>query len=68
MKYENGDYYIGEMDDQGKRHGKGKYYFAEGPYEGGYYEGMWVNDQKEGMGNLYDKFNRIMFEGEWKEN
>ena len=54
MKYENGDYYIGEMDDKNMRHGKGKLYFTEGLYEGGYFDGMWVNDQREGMGNLYD--------------
>lgn len=45
-KYSNGDVYYGEFKD-GKRHGYGKYTWADG----GYYEGEWQENERTGFGH-----------------
>ena len=60
--YPNGDRYFGEMKD-GKRNGRGKYYF----YFGGCYDGEWKDDVREGYGTSSD-FMDYVYEGEWADN
>ena len=59
--YENGKY-IGEMVN-GKREGKGTYFFADGDV----YEGEWKDGKKEGKGTYYFKDGDI-YEGYWKNS
>ena len=46
--YENGDKYVGEVQN-GKRHGKGTMTYADGTQ----YYGSWKNDNKDGYGTEY---------------
>ena len=57
-RYNNGDYYIGELLNE-KREGKGRYIYENGNY----YEGEWSNDLKHGKGILYYKDDSIKYEG-----
>ena len=59
-QYDNGRY-EGEMVD-GKREGKGKFFFITGDY----YEGEFKNNAKEGYGK-YVYNNKDVYEGEYKE-
>ncbi|KAL9190848.1 hypothetical protein ACHAXT_000554 [Thalassiosira profunda] len=58
--------YDGELNEGGKRHGKGKMSWDKG----GWYEGQWKNDMREGQGTLkcprgvYE----AVWEGQWKNN
>ena len=62
IRYENGNYYIGE-DKDGKRHGKGKLYSKNGDL---LYEGDYINDKPEGNGKrIYDE--HIYYIGQFKE-
>lgn len=54
-KYD-GDYF------QGKKQGKGKFYFVSGNY----YEGDWMNGKMEGEGIMYDKEGKVLKDGIWK--
>jgi hypothetical protein len=45
MNYANGDLYVGEMNDEGDRHGKGKFISCDDGFE---IEGMWENDECKG--------------------
>ena len=59
-QYDNGRY-EGEMVD-GKREGKGKFYFITGDY----YEGDFKNNCKEGKGKYIYSANKDIYEGEFK--
>ena len=59
--YNNGKY-IGEFNN-GKREGKGTYYFNDGER----YEGDWKNNKQEGKGIYYYK-NGNKYDGDWKNN
>ena len=48
--YENGDLYKGEMKN-GMRNGRGNLSSKDNQY---FYNGNWVNDKKEGQGELFD--------------
>lgn len=62
IKYQNGDKYDGEWDDD-MRNGKGTLIYKNG----GSYQGDWVNDKRHGSGvNKWP--NGDKYEGEWKEN
>lgn len=57
--------YMGQWKN-GKRHGKGKY--TDTNYE---YDGMWLNDKKQGMGIQWRKHSDTsvdMYNGEWKND
>ena len=58
---------VGKYEGQflkGKKHGYGKFTWADGSY----YEGEYKNDQKEGDGRLYNKKGLLIREGTWKNN
>jgi hypothetical protein len=44
-----------------QRHGYGIFYYGDGELKGGRYEGNWYCDMRQGMGTVYDKFNRKQF-------
>ena len=58
--YDNG-YYEGYLKD-GKRHGKGTYYWDSGSV----YEGEWENDLKSGYGKMTVSWGS--YEGQWKDD
>lgn len=60
IKYNNGDEYIGEVDKDGKKHGKGTYCWANGSK----YEGDWLHGKKTGKGK-YSWANGGFYEGEF---
>ncbi len=62
-KWSNGDWYEGDFS-QDKRTGKGSYHWANGEK----YEGEWLNDKRSGKGTLYDKDNKIIFDGIWSND
>lgn len=49
---------------EGKRHGKGKFFYKEGSY----YDGEWKENKMHGFGTLYYPDGRIAYQGEWKED
>ena len=55
-EFDNGDVYEGCRDVEERRNGKGKYTWADGSY----YNGEWVNNKKEGIGE-YKLMNIIAF-------
>ena len=58
--YQDGSYYEGQMLD-GKRHGKGKFYYESG--EGGVYDGEWAGGKINGVGTLYYASGEIAYHG-----
>ena len=44
------NYYKGEYNYKGERHGKGAYEYKLSIYNNGKYEGDWVNGKREGKG------------------
>ena len=60
--WKNGDRYVGESKD-GKMHGKGTYYCANGEI----YNGDWVNGKRTGYG-LYNWPNGDQYNGQFKHN
>jgi hypothetical protein len=61
-KYENGDRYEGDMEDD-ERHGEGTLYYKDG----GKYTGEWENDKRHGEGvNTWINGNK--YEGSWENN
>jgi len=63
IEYENGDYYIGEIENEnGKPNGKGIKYFKDGNI----YEGNFIQDKFDGLGKYYNADGYYYF-GEWKQ-
>ena len=56
----NSDKYFGEFQD-GKRHGKGRYYYSDGDQ----HFGDWKYDLKHGFGNLFDSKGKTKLMGDW---
>ena len=48
----------------GKREGKGKFYYENG--EGGVYDGEWKDGKIDGVGTLYYASGDIAYHGQWK--
>lgn len=48
----------------GKRHGRGKFFYKEGSY----YDGEWKENKMDGYGTLYYPDGRIAYQGEWKDD
>ena len=63
IRFDNGDIYEGEVDENGYRCGKGIYTFADGRR----YEGEWKEDKRNGQG-IYTSPNGSRFEGEYKDD
>ena len=71
IRYDSGDVYEGETQN-GKRHGKGKYTWADGDT----YEGDWKDDKRCGRGKLveYGKspsgetYMKYSYDGEWLDS
>ena len=71
IRYDGGDVYEGETQN-GKRHGKGKYTWADGDT----YEGDWKDDKRCGRGKLveYGKspsgetYMKYSYDGEWLDS
>ena len=61
MKYENGEYYIGQWSKD-RRHGKGKLYNKIGKIK---YEGDFYNDKMEGKGKYYYENADYYYVGNW---
>ncbi|WMJ75095.1 hypothetical protein RCC89_18280 [Cytophagaceae bacterium ABcell3] len=62
-KWKEGDVYEGSFVND-KRDGQGTYHWANGNR----YEGGWKNDQRSGFGILYDRDNKVILKGNWKDN
>lgn len=63
IHYENGDVYVGELNN-GKRHGTGILEERSGDK----YEGCWLNDQKSGTGTYTSKAQDKIYDGDWRED
>ena len=61
IRYDSGDVYEGETQN-GKRHGKGKYTWADGDV----FDGNWVDGKRTGKGRITWS-NGDTYEGEWKD-
>ena len=59
----NGDKYIGQSFD-GKRHGFGTYYYPNGDI----YNGEWINDKKQGKGEITIARSGDHYIGEFQNN
>ena len=57
IHYENGDVYVGNLEN-GKKEGYGTYKTSNGIY----YEGYFKNDEKHGSGKLIDE-NNLTYQG-----
>ena len=62
IDYDNGDSYIGTLDEHGRKSGKGILKLASCDF----YEGEWSNDKRHGRGILH--FNGDIYEGEYKDD
>eukprot|EP01017_Pseudomicrothorax_dubius_P014139 TRINITY_DN1653_c0_g1_i2.p1 TRINITY_DN1653_c0_g1~~TRINITY_DN1653_c0_g1_i2.p1 ORF type:complete len:503 (+),score=78.13 TRINITY_DN1653_c0_g1_i2:44-1552(+) len=60
--YDNGCIYQGDVNEEGKRHGRGKMVYSDGNL---IYEGEWRNDKREGIGSLYSNERGLIFSGNW---
>jgi C-terminal processing protease CtpA/Prc len=61
--YSNGDYYIGEFNEAGKRHGQGVYYWNNGNK----YDGQWENNYRNGQGT-YTWVSGAKYVGNWEND
>ena len=59
IKYKDGSEYIGSLDLNKKRHGKGKIIYKSGEK----YVGEWKLDQQDGFGIHYDQNGNILKRG-----
>jgi len=62
ITYNNGDSYYGEINGEGRRHGKGVYRW---PSIGEYYDGEWKLDLQHGFGELRYDNGGFRYSGEW---
>ena len=68
IKYDNGDEYRGQIDEEGQPHGKGTYTSQRGAddIEQSNYIGEWRNGQKHGKGTHSYK-NGDVYDGPWQD-
>ena len=59
----NGGTYTGQLNADGKPHGKGKEYWSNGNLA---YEGEFEDGKKHGEGKLYDEDENLKYEGEFE--
>ncbi len=64
IKYKDGSEYIGSLNANKKRHGKGKIIFKSGEK----YVGEWKLDQQDGFGIHYDQNGNIIKRGFWEKD
>ena len=64
INYSNGDSYIGNIDNNGRRNGKGKYTYLSGSV----YDGEYKNGMKNGLGTATTKWKLFRFQGEWSND
>ena len=57
-------YYLGEINENGQRHGQGTFTYESGEK----YVGAWQNGKAHGQGTLSDKNGNVIYEGEWEED
>jgi hypothetical protein len=62
--YENGDKYVGEINEREEPHGKGTMCWKNGRR----YEGHWKNGKKNGLGVEYGANGALNFNGEWRDD
>ena len=65
MLFENGDYYHGELKDEGKD-GHGTYTYGRGRFEGDEYVGDWKDDKQNGHGT-YTYANGNKYVGDFRD-
>jgi len=63
FRWVEGEVYEGQFVN-GKREGEGTYVWNNGNK----YEGEWQNDKRSGIGILYDKDNKVLFQGNWQKD
>jgi hypothetical protein len=63
INYSNGDSYRGNIDNNGRRNGKGEYTWTDGSV----YEGDWLADKRHGKGK-FTYANGDVFVGEYKDD
>lgn len=63
FQWKDGELYEGEFRND-RREGYGIYRWKNGEY----YEGQWLNDMRHGNGTLYDKNNKVKFQGLWDKD
>ncbi|MCP5501438.1 MAG: hypothetical protein H7A25_16165 [Leptospiraceae bacterium] len=61
LYYSGGEEYFGQWKD-GNAEGVGVFYFKEG----GKYSGEWKKSRAHGFGTLYDRYERVIFSGQWQ--
>ena len=64
IKYKDGSEYIGSLNSNKKRHGKGKIIYKSGEK----YVGEWKLDQQDGFGIHYDQNGNILKRGFWEKD
>lgn len=64
IKYKDGSEYIGSLNSNKKRHGKGKIIYKSGEK----YVGEWKLDQQDGFGTHYDQNGNIIKRGFWEKD
>lgn len=64
IKYKDGSEYIGSLNSNKQRHGKGKINYKSGEK----YVGEWKLDQQDGFGIHYDQNGNILKRGFWEKN
>lgn len=62
---EDGYYYIGQVDDSSRKHGKGIYHWRDGMK---FYEGDFVKGKMEGWGSYYHRNGVMMYQGSVHDN
>jgi hypothetical protein len=67
INYHNGDVYKGEIDIEGRPHGKGTYthHVKPGEIQQGRYDGDWIANKKHGKGIHYYR-NGDVYDGPWE--
>ena len=48
----------------GKKFGRGKFFYHDGMY----YDGLWFNNKKNGLGSTYYPDNELCYHGLWKDD
>ena len=64
ITFEHGDTYVGQVSDDGKKHGYGVYTYTS---DGSQLKGQWVNDSFTGYG-VYITADGVEHRGKWVDN